>query len=44
MSRLKLIYFDIDGARGEAARLAMVIGGVPFGLQEAHRMLCRAAS
>ena len=30
MSKLKLIYFDIDGARGEAARLAMVIGGVPF--------------
>ncbi|MGE0853182.1 MAG: glutathione S-transferase [Hyphomicrobiaceae bacterium] len=30
MSKLKLAYFDIDGARGEAARLAMVIGGVPF--------------
>lgn len=30
MARLKLVYFDIDGARGEAARLAMVIGGVPF--------------
>jgi glutathione S-transferase len=30
MNSLKLVYFDIDGARGEAARLAMVIGGVPF--------------
>lgn len=30
MSKPKLVYFDIDGARGEAARLAMVIGGVPF--------------
>jgi glutathione S-transferase len=30
MDRLKLVYFDIDGARGEAARLAMVIGEVPF--------------
>ena len=26
MSKPKLVYFDIDGARGEAARLAMVIG------------------
>ena len=30
MSKPKLIYFDIDGARGEAARLAMVIGRVSF--------------
>jgi len=30
MTKLKLVYFDIDGARGEAARLAMAIGGVPF--------------
>jgi glutathione S-transferase len=30
MSKPKLVYFDIDGARGEATRLAMVIGGVPF--------------
>ena len=30
MAKPKLVYFDIDGARGEAARLAMVIGGVPF--------------
>ena len=30
MGNLKLVYFDIDGARGEAPRLAMVIGGVPF--------------
>ena len=30
MSKLKLVYFDIHGARGEAARLAMVIGGVPY--------------
>jgi prostaglandin-H2 D-isomerase / glutathione transferase len=30
MGKLKLTYFDIDGARGEAARLAMVIGKVPF--------------
>ncbi len=30
MNKPKLVYFDINGARGEAARLAMVIGGVPF--------------
>jgi len=30
MGKLKLVYFDIHGARGEAARLAMVIGRVPF--------------
>src|SRR5689334_5521856 len=30
MAKPKLVYFDIDGARGEAARLAMTIGGVPF--------------
>jgi glutathione S-transferase len=30
MSKPKLVYFDIDGARGEAARLTMVIGAVPF--------------
>lgn len=30
MNKPKLVYFDIDGARGEAARLAMVIGKVPF--------------
>lgn len=30
MTTPKLVYFDIDGARGEAARLAMAIGGVPF--------------
>jgi prostaglandin-H2 D-isomerase / glutathione transferase len=30
MNKPKLIYFDIHGARGEAARLAMVIGKVPF--------------
>lgn len=30
MTKPKLVYFDIDGARGEAARLAMAIGGVPF--------------
>ena len=27
---LKLTYFDIDGARGEAARIALSIGGIPF--------------
>ena len=30
MSRLKLTYFDFNGGRGEAARLAMAIGNVPF--------------
>jgi prostaglandin-H2 D-isomerase / glutathione transferase len=30
MTQLKLVYFDIHGARGEAARLAMVIGKVTF--------------
>lgn len=28
--KLKLTYFDFHGGRGEAARLAMHIGGVPF--------------
>lgn len=35
MPKLKLIYFDFDGGRGEVARLAMHIGGVPF---EDHRV------
>lgn len=30
MPHLKLRYFDIDGGRGETARLAMSIGKVPF--------------
>jgi glutathione S-transferase len=30
MSRPKLTYFDFDGGRGECARLALAIGGVPF--------------
>ena len=30
MAKLKLIYFDFDGGRGEPARLALSIGGVPF--------------
>ena len=30
MNKPKLVYFDIDGARGETARLAMVIARVPF--------------
>lgn len=30
MSVPKLTYFDFDGGRGEAARLAFVIGAVPF--------------
>ena len=30
MAELKLTYFDIDGGRGEAARLAMAIGGVEY--------------
>lgn len=30
MATLKLIYFDIHGGRGEAARLALSIGGVAF--------------
>lgn len=30
MARLTLTYLDIDGGRGEPARLAMKIGGVPF--------------
>lgn len=35
MSKLKLTYFDFDGGRGEPARLALQIGGVPF---EDHRI------
>src|SRR5262245_5332885 len=30
MAKLKLTYFDFDGGRGEPARLALTIGGVPF--------------
>jgi len=30
MAKLKLTYFDINGGRGEAARLALTIGGIPF--------------
>lgn len=30
MPKLKLTYFDFDGGRGEPARLALFIGGVPF--------------
>ncbi len=30
MPKLKLNYFDFDGGRGEVARLAMHIGGIPF--------------
>jgi glutathione S-transferase len=30
MPQLKLTYFDFHGGRGEPARLAMAIGGVPF--------------
>lgn len=35
MPRLKLTYFDFDGGRGEAARLALYIGGIAF---EDHRV------
>ena len=30
MPRLKLSYFDFQGGRGEPARLALAIGGIPF--------------
>jgi len=30
MAILKLTYFDFDGGRGEPARLALHIGGIPF--------------
>lgn len=30
MPKLVLTYFDFDGGRGEAARLAMILGGVAF--------------
>jgi len=30
MARLKLIYFDLHGGRGEPARLALSIGGIAF--------------
>jgi glutathione S-transferase len=38
MPKLKLVYFDFDGGRGEAARLAMSLGGVPF---DDHRVPLR---
>ena len=30
MQKLKLTYFDFDGGRGEAVRLALTLGNVPF--------------
>jgi glutathione S-transferase len=30
MSKLKLTYFDIDAGRGEPARLALFLAGIPF--------------
>jgi prostaglandin-H2 D-isomerase / glutathione transferase len=30
MAKLKLTYFDFDGGRGEPARLALFIAGIPF--------------
>src|SRR5271169_5832620 len=30
MAKLKLSYFDLHGGRGEAARLALSIGGIGF--------------
>ena len=30
MAALTLIYFDFDGGRAEPARLAMIVGGLPF--------------
>ncbi len=30
MTKLKLTYFDFHGGRGETARLALSIGGIPF--------------
>ena len=35
MAKLKLTYFDLDGGRGEPARLALHIGGIAF---EDHRI------
>ena len=35
MTTLKLNYFDFDGGRGEPARLALHVGGIPF---EDHRV------
>jgi glutathione S-transferase len=35
MAKLTLTYFDFDGGRGEAARLALHVGGIPF---EDHRI------
>jgi glutathione S-transferase len=35
MPNLKLTYFDMDGGRGEVARLALTLGGIPF---EDHRI------
>ena len=30
MPKLKLTYFDFHGGRGEPAKLALSIGGIPF--------------
>ncbi len=35
MYKLELTYFDIHGGRGEVARIALFIGGIPF---EEHRV------
>jgi hypothetical protein len=33
MAKLKLSYFDFHGGRGEPARLALSMGGIPFDVQ-----------
>ena len=30
MAKLKLTYFDFHGGRGEPARIALSMGGIPF--------------
>ena len=38
MAKLKLSYFDFHGGRGEPARLALSMGGVPFEVAVAARI------
>jgi len=44
MQKIKLSYFDFHGGRGEPARLALSIAGIPFEDDRVPGADCRAAS
>ena len=43
MPKLKLTYFDFHGGRGEPARLALSIGGIPFASRARRSALYRCS-